>query len=171
MHPVDSNSGRARWVVLNDLASTVLRRQIGHHHNLVFVHATAVIRNHGTTTVSARKRCVGWNLAWKAVQGLKRFGFMVCVTMGKQISLARGCPGLHCRKWKARKVKTGYRYKHTTPRTILKCMHSKLMSLLAIVSQIRATVNNWLLRNPVAHWIQMVRPTGLEPVTYGLEGR
>ncbi|CAK8739227.1 Tyrosine recombinase XerC [Sodalis praecaptivus] len=72
VHPEDSKSGRAIGVALNDMACAVLRRQIGHHHNLVFVHTTAVKRNDGTTTASVRKMRVDSNTAWRAA--LRRAG-------------------------------------------------------------------------------------------------
>lgn len=72
VHPEDSKSGRAIGVALNDMACAVLRRQIGHHHNLVFVHTAAVKRNDGTTTASVRKMRVDSNTAWRAA--LRRAG-------------------------------------------------------------------------------------------------
>jgi len=49
IYPEESKSGRAIGVALNDLAESVLRRQIGRHHNWVFVHTESVKRNDGTT--------------------------------------------------------------------------------------------------------------------------
>lgn len=72
IYPEESKSGRAIGVALNDLAESVLRRQIGRHHNWVFVHTESVKRNDGTTTASVRKMRVDSNTAWRAA--LKRAG-------------------------------------------------------------------------------------------------
>lgn len=72
IYPEESKSGRAIGVALNDLAESVLRRQIGRHHNWVFVHTESVKRNDGTTTARVRKMRVDSNTAWRAA--LKRAG-------------------------------------------------------------------------------------------------
>ena len=43
-YPEESKSGRAIGVALNEMAESVLRRQIGRHHNGVFVHTESVKR-------------------------------------------------------------------------------------------------------------------------------
>lgn len=72
IYPEESKSGRAIGVALNEMAEAVLRRQIGRHHNWVFVHTESVKRNDGTTTASVRKMRVDSNTAWRAA--LKRAG-------------------------------------------------------------------------------------------------
>ncbi|MBN1088076.1 site-specific integrase [Pantoea sp. 1B4] len=72
IYPEESKSGRAIGVALNEMAESVLRRQIGRHHNWVFVHTESVKRNDGTTTASVRKMRVDSNTAWRAA--LKRAG-------------------------------------------------------------------------------------------------
>ena len=72
IYPEESKSGRAIGVALNDTACAVLKRQLGKHHNWVFVHTEAVRRNDGTTTASVRKMRVDSNTAWRAA--LKRAG-------------------------------------------------------------------------------------------------
>lgn len=72
IYPEESKSGRAIGVALNEMAEAVLRRQIGRHHNWVFVHTESVRRNDGTTTASVRKMRVDSNTAWRAA--LKRAG-------------------------------------------------------------------------------------------------
>ncbi|MGD8203427.1 site-specific integrase [Pantoea sp. FN0305] len=72
IYPEESKSGRAIGVALNDTACAVLKRQLGKHHNWVFVHTEAVKRNDGTTTASVRKMRVDSNTAWRAA--LKRAG-------------------------------------------------------------------------------------------------
>lgn len=72
IYPEDSKSGRAIGVALNEMAESVLKRQIGRHHNWVFVHTEPVKRNDGTTTASVRKMRVDSNTAWRAA--LKRAG-------------------------------------------------------------------------------------------------
>lgn len=72
IYPEESKSGRAIGVALNEMAEAVLRRQIGRHHNWVFVHTESVKRNDGTTTASIRKMRVDSNTAWRAA--LKRAG-------------------------------------------------------------------------------------------------
>lgn len=72
IYPEESKSGRAIGVALNEMAESVLRRQIGRHHNWVFVHTESVKRNDGTTTASVRKMRVDSNTAWRAA--LKRTG-------------------------------------------------------------------------------------------------
>ena len=71
-YPEESKSGRAIGVALNEMAESVLRRQIDRHHNWVFVHTESVKRNDGTTTASVRKMRVDSNTAWRAA--LKRAG-------------------------------------------------------------------------------------------------
>lgn len=78
IHPEDSKSGRAIGVALNDLASSVLRRQIGNHQSWVFVHTSAVKRNDGTPTAAVRKMRVDSNTAWRAAlvrAGIEDFRF------------------------------------------------------------------------------------------------
>lgn len=72
IYPEESKSGRAIGVALNEMAESVLRRQIGRHNNWVFVHTESVKRNDGTTTASIRKMRVDSNTAWRAA--LKRAG-------------------------------------------------------------------------------------------------
>ena len=72
IYPEESKSGRAIGVALNEMAESVLKRQIGRHHNWVFVHTESVKRNDGTTTASVRKMRVDSNTAWRAA--LKRAG-------------------------------------------------------------------------------------------------
>lgn len=72
IYPEESKSGRAIGVALNEMAESVLKRQIGRHHNWVFVHTESVKRNDGTTTASIRKMRVDSNTAWRAA--LKRAG-------------------------------------------------------------------------------------------------
>lgn len=72
IYPEESKSGRAIGVALNEMAESVLKRQIGRHHNWVFVHTESVKRNDGTTTPSVRKMRVDSNTAWRAA--LKRAG-------------------------------------------------------------------------------------------------
>lgn len=72
IYPEESKSGRAIGVALNEMAEAVLKRQIGRHHNWVFVHTESVKRNDGTTTASVRKMRVDSNTAWRAA--LKRAG-------------------------------------------------------------------------------------------------
>ncbi|WP_394515389.1 tyrosine-type recombinase/integrase [Pantoea sp. SGAir0215] len=72
IYPEDSKSGRAIGVALNDMAESVLRRQIGQHNIWVFVHTESVKRNDGTSTASIRKMRVDSNTAWRAA--LKRAG-------------------------------------------------------------------------------------------------
>lgn len=72
IYPEDSKSGRAIGVALNDMAESVLRRQIGRHSTWVFVHTESVKRNDGTSTASIRKMRVDSNTAWRAA--LKRAG-------------------------------------------------------------------------------------------------
>ncbi|MDJ0087656.1 tyrosine-type recombinase/integrase [Pantoea allii] len=72
IYPEDSKSGRAIGVAMNDMAESVLRRQIGRHSIWVFVHTESVKRNDGTSTASVRKMRVDSNTAWRAA--LKRAG-------------------------------------------------------------------------------------------------
>lgn len=72
IYPEESKSGRAIGVALNDTACAVLKRQIGRHHNWVFVHTEAAKRSDGTTTPTVRKTRVDSNTAWRAA--LKRAG-------------------------------------------------------------------------------------------------
>lgn len=72
IYPEESKSGRAIGVALNEMSESVLKRQIGRHHNWVFVHTESVKRNDGTTTASVRKMRVDSNTAWRAA--LKRAG-------------------------------------------------------------------------------------------------
>lgn len=72
IYPEDSKSGRAIGVALNGTAEAVLRRQIGRHHNWVFVHTESAKRSDGTTTATVRKTRVDSNTAWRAA--LKRAG-------------------------------------------------------------------------------------------------
>lgn len=72
IYPEESKSGRAIGVALNDMACAVLKRQIGKHHNWVFVHTEAVKRSDGKKTHGTRKMRVDSNTAWRAA--LKRAG-------------------------------------------------------------------------------------------------
>lgn len=72
IYPEESKSGRAIGVALNDTACAVLKRQIGRHHNWVFVHTEAVKRSDGTKTQGTRKMRVDSNTAWRSA--LKRAG-------------------------------------------------------------------------------------------------
>lgn len=78
IYPEDSKSGRAIGVSLNEMACSVLRRQIGRHQVWVFVHTQAVKRNDGTATPPVRKMRVDSNTAWRAAlvrAGIEDFRF------------------------------------------------------------------------------------------------
>ena len=78
IYPENSKSGRAMGVALNDMACSVLRRQIGRHNIWVFVHTEAVKRNDGTSTTAVRKIRVDSNTAWRAAlarAGIEDFRF------------------------------------------------------------------------------------------------
>lgn len=78
VHPEDSKSGRAIGVALNEIACSILRKQIGNHHTWVFVHTSAVKRNDGSQTAAVRKMRVDSNTAWRAAlsrAGIEDFRF------------------------------------------------------------------------------------------------
>lgn len=72
IYPEESKSGRAIGVALNDTACSILRRQLGRHHNWVFVHTESVKNNEGKVMPAVRKMRVDSNTAWRAA--LKRAG-------------------------------------------------------------------------------------------------
>ncbi|PLR38745.1 site-specific integrase [Chimaeribacter californicus] len=72
IYPEESKSGRAIGVALNDTACSILRRQLGRHHNWVFVHTESVKNSEGKVMPAVRKMRVDSNTAWRAA--LKRAG-------------------------------------------------------------------------------------------------
>ncbi|CAK9884244.1 MAG: Tyrosine recombinase XerD [Candidatus Erwinia impunctatus] len=78
VHPEDSKSRRAIGVALNEIACSILRKQIGNHQTWVFVHTSAVKRNGGSQTAAVRKMRVDSNTAWRAAlsrAGIEDFRF------------------------------------------------------------------------------------------------
>lgn len=72
IHPEDSKSNRAIGVALNDTACQVLKKQIGNHHQWVFVYRESSTRPDGSKTPVVRKMRYDANKSWNAA--LRRAG-------------------------------------------------------------------------------------------------